>query len=232
MTELNTGQSVTTDKPTRNPIKKLYHWVLSWADSRYGPWALFATAFAESSFFPVPPDVLLMPLCLGNKKKSFKFVLICTVGSVLGGALGYLIGYALYKPVAEPFIQWCGLTGEFEEVQSLYNQYAGLAVSAAALTPIPYKLFTIAAGLCHINFFVFLIASAIFRGLRFFIEGALVWKFGEKIRDFLERYFNYAMIAIFILIVVFFLVFKFPSSTQPGKPSPQPDAAEEAENAK
>jgi membrane protein YqaA with SNARE-associated domain len=201
-------QAEDAEKPTRNPLKKLYHWVLSWSESRYGAWALFAVAFAESSFFPIPPDALLIPLCLGRKKKALKLALICTIGSVLGALLGYFIGWALYEPVAEPTIRWFGLTAEFEHVQNLYHQYAGLAVSAAALTPLPFKLFTIGAGLCGINLFVFILASVIFRGLRFFAEALFLRKFGAGIRNFIERYFWLATIIFFALLVGGFLIVK------------------------
>jgi len=199
--------------PVRNPLKRLYFWVLKWADTRHGPLALFIVAFAESSFFPVPPDVLLLPLCLGDKKKALRFALLCTIGSVLGGVLGYLIGYTLYEPVAEPFIRWSGLTAQFENVRGLYQDYAGLAVAAAALTPLPYKLFTIAAGLCGINFFVFLGASIIFRGLRFFAEGAFIWRFGDSIRNFIEKYFWLATTIFFALLLGGFVLVKHIAGT-------------------
>ncbi len=194
------------EKPTRNPFKRLYHWVLKWSESRHAGWALFLIAFAESSFFPVPPDVLLLPLCLGDRKKAFKFALICTIGSVLGGIFGYFIGWALREPVAEPFIDLLGLTAQYHHVQVLYEQYAGLAVGAAALTPLPYKLFTISAGVCGINLGVFILASVAFRGLRFFVEAVFIWKFGLRIRKFIERYFWLATTIFFALLVGGFVV--------------------------
>lgn len=206
------------EKPTRNPFKRLYRWILKWAESRYGSWALFAVAFAESSFFPVPPDALLLPLCLGDRKKSFRFALICTVGSVLGGIVGYLIGWALYAPVAEPVISGLGLSTDFEYVRGLYHEYAGLAVAAAALTPLPYKLFTIGAGLCGVNFFVFVLASVLFRGMRFFAEAAFIWKFGERIRGFIERYFWLATVLFFVLLVGGFAVIRHLSDTREKNP--------------
>ncbi len=227
MTEPVAGPNATPQKPTRNPIKRLYRWVLRWAEGRYGPWALFAVAFAESSFFPVPPDALLLPLCLGNKKKAFRFALICTTGSVLGGLLGYFIGWALYEPVARPIIDWCGLSGQFEDVKGLYQEYAGLAVAAAALTPLPYKLFTIGAGLCGINLFVFVAASVVFRGLRFFAEAAFLWKFGTRIRNFIERYFWLATIFFFALLVGGFLVIRHVAGTaQDNPPATAPQETE------
>ena len=197
-----------TEGPTRNPLRKLYHWVLRWSESRHAGWALFLIAFAESSFFPIPPDVLLLPLCLGNRKRAFKFALICTIGSVLGGIFGYFIGWALREPIAEPFIDLLGLTAQYQHVQLLYKQYAGLAVGAAALTPLPYKLFTIGAGVCGINLGIFILASIVFRGLRFFAEAIFIWKFGVRIRSFIERYFWLATTAFFVLLVGGFVLVK------------------------
>jgi membrane protein YqaA with SNARE-associated domain len=200
---------------TRNPLRKLYNWVLGWAESRYGPWALFAIAFAESSFFPIPPDALLMPMCLGRRKKALRFALICTVGSVLGGILGYYIGWVLYRPVAQPFIDWIGLGDQFDTVLNLYGKYAVLAVGAAALTPLPYKLFAIGAGFsycqdpgCGIKLYLFVIVSIAFRGLRFFAEAVFLWRFGGGIRDFIDRYFWLATTIFFALLVGGFYALK------------------------
>lgn len=232
MSELPVQNNNLEKKCSRNPIKRLYNWVLAWSDSRYGVWVLFVVAFAESSFFPIPPDVLLIPLCLGRRKKALKFALVCTVGSVLGAIFGYFIGWALYEPVAEPAIRWFGLTAQFEHVQGLYHEYAGLAVGAAALTPLPYKLFTIGAGLCGINLFVFIIASVIFRGLRFFAEAVFLWKFGERIRNFIERYFWLATLIFFILLVGGFLIIKHVAGTPRNNPPASAPAKMEKNNAR
>jgi membrane protein YqaA with SNARE-associated domain len=154
----------------------------------------------------VPPDVLLLPLCLGDRKRAFRFALICTVGSVLGGIVGYFIGWGLREPVAEPLIDMLGLTAQYQHVQVLYKEYAGLAVGAAALTPLPYKLFTIGAGVCGINLGIFILASVAFRGLRFFAEAVFIWKFGRGIRTFIERYFWLATTAFFVLLIGGFLL--------------------------
>jgi membrane protein YqaA with SNARE-associated domain len=225
MTEPAAQQETLAAPPPRNPLKRLYHWVLHWADTRYGSWALFTIAFAESSFFPVPPDVLLLPLCLGQKRKAFRFALVCTVGSVLGALLGYLIGWGLREPVAEPLIHFLGLDAEFTRVQCMYHEYAGLAVAAAALTPLPYKLFTIGAGVCGINLVVFVVASVLFRGLRFFAEAAFLWKFGGRIRTLIEKYFWVATTLFFLLLVGGFLLVRHlagaPRDNLPAGPSRQ-----------
>jgi len=194
---------------TRNPIRRLYHWVLSLSEKRSGAWALFILAFAESSFFPIPPDVLLIALALGARKKAFKFALICTVGSVLGGAFGYGIGCALYEPVAKPLVSFLGAEKEFQKVKEYYNDYDVLAVAAAALTPIPYKLFTIGGGLCKINFPLFVVVSFIFRGLRFFAVSALIYKFGPPVKSFIEKYFSLLTLIFFALLLAGFLTVKY-----------------------
>jgi len=218
MSELSLQDNAAEKTQSRNPLRRFYNWVLGWAESRYGVLALFIVAFAESSFFPIPPDALLIPLCLGRRKKALKFALVCTVGSVLGALFGYFLGWALYEPVAEPAIRWFGLTAQFEHVQGLYHEYAGLAVGAAALTPLPYKLFTIGAGLCGINLFVFILASVIFRGLRFFAEALFLWKFGERIRNFIERYFWLATLIFFVLLVGGFMIIKYAAGTPGDNP--------------
>jgi membrane protein YqaA with SNARE-associated domain len=194
---------------TRNPFKRLYAWVLSLSEKKSGAWALFILAFAESSFFPIPPDVLLIALALGTRKKAFKFALICTIGSVLGGAFGYYLGYALYEPVAKPLISFLGAEEKFQTVRKCYHQYDVLAVAAAALTPIPYKLFTIGGGLCRINFPLFVLVSFIFRGLRFFAVSALIYKFGPPVKSFIDKYFNRLTLIFFALLLAGFLFIKY-----------------------
>ena len=190
-------------------LRKLYDWVLGWAYSPYSTPALFLLAFSESSFFPVPPDVLLIPLGLSKPKKSFYYATISSIGSILGGAFGYLIGLFLMNSVGIPILKAYGLMEKYQYVSQLYNQYNALAVSVAGFTPLPYKLFTIAAGACRINFPVFIIASALSRSARFFLVSALVYAFGERARAFIDRYFNWLALAFGILLVGGFLVVKF-----------------------
>lgn len=189
-------------------IRKLYDWVLSWADTRYGVPALAVVSFMESSFFPVPPDPLLMALCLGKPKKSFWYAFVCTVMSVLGGIAGYFIGWALWDLLSNFFLTYVFSEQAFNYVGTLYEQNAFLAVLGAAVTPIPYKVFTVAAGVFHINLLYLIIASVIGRSARFFIEAALIYFFGERIRRFIDKYFNLLLTLFFVLIVLGFIVIK------------------------
>jgi len=190
-------------------LKKLYHWVLHWSETPYGGWALFFLAFAESSFFPVPPDVLLIALAVGKPEKSFRFAAICAAGSILGGMLGYLIGWQFMTAVGERIVSFYGLTEKIDYIEALYNQYDAWAVGIAGFTPIPYKVFTIAAGAFKINFLVFVVASAVSRSARFFLVGGLIYVFGPGIQAFIDKYFNLLVIIFTILLVGSFFLLKY-----------------------
>ena len=200
-----------------NIVKRLYDWVLSWGNSRWGAWALFFFALAESSFFPIPPDVLLIALCLGVVSKSFRYALICLSGSIIGAILGYFIGFFLwqnpsgeYTALANWFFEHVFTVESFMSVGALYDKYNFWIVFTAGFTPLPYKLFTITGGLFHINFVMFILASIVSRGLRFFLIAGLIWKFGAPIKSFIDKYFNLLAIAFTILLVgSFILVGKF-----------------------
>jgi len=189
-------------------FKKLYDWVLSWAETPYGSWALFILAFSESSFFPIPPDVLLIALAVGKPEKSLKFALICSIGSVLGGILGYLIGWQFMAMLGDKIVAFYGLTEKVAYIGSLYHQYDAWAVGIAGFTPIPYKVFTITAGGFKINFFIFLLASALSRSLRFFLVGGLIYKFGPHIQVFIDKYFNILAVLFTVLLVGGFILIK------------------------
>jgi len=199
-------------------IRKLYDWVLSWADSPYGAIALFILAFAESSFFPVPPDALLIALILGARKKAFRFALICTIGSISGAVLGYLIGHYLwwspnneFSSVAGFFFNnFPGFTEKmFYRIQDLYNQFNFWIVFTAGFTPLPYKVFTVSAGAFNISFTMFMIASIIGRGARFFLVSALIWKFGTPIKSFIDKYFNLLAVVFTVLLIGGFLLINY-----------------------
>lgn len=191
--------------------------MLSWGDSKWGALALFLFAFAESSFFPIPPDVLLIALCLGALSRSFRFAAICLAGSIIGAVVGYGIGYFLwqdsagnYTALAEWFYAHVFSKEAFLRVKSLYDEYNFWVVFTAGFTPLPYKVFTISGGLFHIDIVMFLIASVISRGLRFFLIAALIWKFGAPIKSFIDKYFNWLAIAFTVLLIgSFFIVGKF-----------------------
>jgi len=190
-------------------LKKLYNWVLHWAETPYGTWALFVLAFTESSFFPVPPDVLLIALAISIPKKSFKFALVCSAGSVLGGGFGYLLGFKFMEFIGQPIIEFYGVTDKYDYIQQLYNKYDAWAVAVAGFTPIPYKVFTIAAGACKIDLSVFFIASILSRSARFFAVGGLIYIFGSHIKPFIDRYFNILAIIFIVLLILGFLVLKW-----------------------
>jgi membrane protein YqaA with SNARE-associated domain len=187
-------------------VRQIYDKCLLWVQSPYGVWALFFIAVAESSFFPIPPDVFLMVLCIAVPAKSFRYATICAVGSVLGGMLGYGLGLGFMDTVGVKILEWYGLHDKYEVVQNLYRQYDALAVGAAGFTPLPYKLFTITAGAFKINFVTFVLVSIVSRSARFFLVAAFIYKFGAPVRHFIERYFNLLSILFFILLIGGFLV--------------------------
>lgn len=193
------------------PVRRLYDWVLHWAYTPYGPLALVVLAVAESSFFPVPPDPLLIALCLGAPSRSFRFAALATVASVVGGLVGYGIGAGAWSLVEGVFFQYVpGVTpNAFARVQGLYAEYDFWAVFVAGLTPIPYKVFTLSAGVFAINLPVFVVASALSRGLRFSIVAGLIYQFGPPISRFIDRYFNFLTWLFGALLVLGFVVIEF-----------------------
>ena len=190
-------------------IRQIYDRSLLWVQSPSGVWALFFIAVAESSFFPIPPDVFLMVLCLAVPAKSFRYAAICAAGSVLGGMLGYGLGMGFMDTIGVKILAWYGLQDKYEVVQNLYRQYDALAVGAAGFTPLPYKLFTITAGAFKINFVTFVLVSIVSRSARFFLVAAFIFKFGAPVRHFIDRYFNLLTIIFFILLIGGFLVVRF-----------------------
>lgn len=196
--------------PPRVPLlRRLYDWVLHWADTPHGPKALGGLSFAESSFFPIPPDPLLMALCLGAPKRSFRFALLTTVASVLGGIVGYAIGAGAWELLGPFFFDHVpGVTPEaFESVRVLYERYDFWAVFLAGLTPIPYKVFTLSSGVFGISFPIFVLASVLARALRFFVVAGLIYRFGEPIARFIDRYFNLlTWVFAFLLVGGFLLI--------------------------
>lgn len=190
-------------------IKKLYDWVLKWAETPYGSWALFFLAFAESSFFPVPPDVLLIALAISIPRRAFKFALICTMGSLIGGIVGYGIGLFGYESVGKPIIELYHGQQLMLSIKTKYDLYGFWGVLIAAITPIPYKIFTISSGFFQFNFVQFVIASSIGRAFRFFAVGSLIWKFGPPIKLFIDKYFNFLVTVFVILLVIGFFIVKY-----------------------
>jgi len=190
-------------------LRRLYDWVLHWAETPYGTWALFLLAFCESSFFPIPPDILLIALAVAAPGKSFRYALVCSAGSVLGGCFGYLIGWKFMETIGNRIILFYDFGDKFEYIRHLYQSYDAWAVGVAGFTPIPYKVFTISAGAFHINFPVFLFASLVSRSARFFLVGGLIYKFGPEIQAFIEKYFNMLAVAFTVLLIAGFVVIKY-----------------------
>jgi len=187
-------------------VRRLYEWVLHWAHTPYGIWALFVLAFTESSFFPIPPDVLLIALALSIPAKSFRYALICSAGSVLGGLFGYFIGWQLMDLVGFPIMKFYGILEQYETVRQSYEEYNAVIVFIAAFTPIPYKLITITAGAFKLNILTFTIASLIGRSARFFLVAWLIHRFGQRIKEFIEKYFDILSLVFVGLVVLGFII--------------------------
>ncbi|MDJ0831179.1 MAG: YqaA family protein [Desulfobacterales bacterium] len=190
-------------------LRRLYDWVLHWAETPYGTWALFLLAFCESSFFPIPPDILLIALAVARPAKALNYALVCSAGSVLGGCLGYFIGWQFMAGLGYQIIEFYGLANKFDYIRSLYTAYDAWAIGIAGFTPIPYKVFTISAGAFNINFTVFLFASVISRSARFYLVGSLIYVFGPRIQAFIDRYFDILAISFTVLLVAGFVLIKF-----------------------
>ena len=191
-------------------VRRLYDWVLAWSESPYAMPALCLIAFAEASFFPIPPDVLLIAMCLGAPERSWTFAAFSTVASVLGGLAGYAIGAFAWAALADMFYRWIpGFTPDaFANIQSLYLEWGVVWVFAAGFSPIPFKLFTVASGVAGLPILPFLGAAALSRGLRFFIVAGLLKRFGAPVKDIIDRYFNQLALLFCVLLVGGFMLIK------------------------
>ncbi len=202
--------------------RALYDWVISWGEKKHGQTALFFLSLAEASFFPIPPDALLIALCMGSHKKWVRFAAVCSIGSVIGGVLGYLIGQFAFDMIGEKLLlissSLSGVDSQvlldqasywFNEKELLGMKVGAWAVGVAGFTPIPYKVFTIAAGFFKMAFVPFFVASVISRSLRFFVVagiiGILYKKYGNRIKELIDRYFNILAIAFVVLLVMGFM---------------------------
>jgi membrane protein YqaA with SNARE-associated domain len=178
----------------------LYDWTMAQAAAPYALWMLALVAFIESSVFPIPPDVMLIPMVLAERRKAWLYAAICTLASVVGGAFGYLIGYFLFESLGQPILRLYGYEAAFEDFARRYNDYGAWIVFFAGVTPFPYKVITIASGVTQLNFLVFMLASVAARGLRFFVVAALLYWFGPPIKDFIERYLG-ILFTIFVVLL-------------------------------
>jgi membrane protein YqaA with SNARE-associated domain len=205
---------VPVDQPRYMPkpgrVRRLYDWVLHWAETPYGMPALAVLAFSEASFFPIPPDPLLIALGLALPHRALVYALVCSISSVLGGCFGYLLGWGMWESLGQIFFAYVpGFTPEvFAIVQTKYQQYSFWTVFSAGFTPIPYKVFTLAAGVFGINFGIFLLASGLSRTARFVLIGCLVWQFGVPVKVFIERYFNFLSVVFVVLLILGFVIIK------------------------
>ncbi len=182
-------------------IRRLYDWTLGLAQHPHALWALAIVSFVESSVFPIPPDILMIPMIIARPNRAFLIASVCLVASVLGGLLGYYIGYGLFESVGRPVLEFYGKDAYFEDFRTRYNEWGAWAVLIAGVTPFPYKVITILSGATSLSLPVFIVASILARGLRFFVVAALLWKFGAPIRDFIERRLG-LMFTLFVVILL------------------------------
>ncbi|MCB9944606.1 MAG: DedA family protein [Geminicoccaceae bacterium] len=189
-------------------LRGLYDWTMRQASAPHAMWSLALVSFIESSIFPIPPDILLIPMIIAQREKAWKIATVCTVSSVLGGLAGYAIGALLFDTIGQPLLQFYGYLDKFAEFQGMYNEYGAWIVFGAGITPFPYKVITIASGVSALDIGVFLIASILARGLRFFIVAALIWYWGPQIQSFIERYLGLLTVVFFVLLVGGFALLK------------------------
>jgi membrane protein YqaA with SNARE-associated domain len=182
-------------------LRRLYDWTIDLARTPYALWALAIVAFIESSVFPIPPDVLMIPMIIARPSRAFVIAGVATVASVLGGIAGYAIGWGLFETVGRPVLEFYGKDAYFDEFALRYNDYGAWMVLFAGVTPFPYKVITIMSGATGLSVPVFMVASILARGLRFFVVAALLWKFGAPIRDFIERRLG-LMFTLFMVLLI------------------------------
>lgn len=193
----------------QSSMNAIYDWSMRISRTKYALCFLIIFSFVESSFFPIPPDVLLIPMVLACRNKAWLYAGVCTIASVLGGYLGYGIGMFLYDLVAVPILNFYGYMQQFDEFKQYYNEWGAWIVFGAGVTPFPYKVITIASGITHLDLFTFTIASVLSRGLRFFLVAGLLWYFGAKIQAFIEKNLGWLSIVFFILLIGGFVALKY-----------------------
>ena len=191
-----------------NLLRSLYNWTLKKAEHKYSSWVLSIVSFAESSFFPIPPDVLLIPMIIAKRTKAWTYALICTLSSVFGGVVGYAIGFFLFNSIGILIVEFYHLTNSFNTFENYYKEYGILIVLGAGFTPFPFKFITIASGVFNLNIFLFIFTAFIARGFRFYLLAILLFIFGEKIKFLIEKYFNILAVLFFILLIVSFMLIK------------------------
>lgn len=190
-------------------MHRVYGWMMRMAGHEKAPQALFWVAFVESSVFPIPPDVMLVPMVLARPLKAWAYASICTIGSVIGGIAGYAIGYFLFEFIGQPVLRLYGYADRFDEFAKLFNEYGVWILIVKGMTPFPYKVLTILAGATHMALIPFIVASIVARAMRFYLVAALLYWFGEPIRHFIERRLNLLTTAFVILLVGGFVAIRF-----------------------
>jgi membrane protein YqaA with SNARE-associated domain len=190
-------------------MRRLYNWVLDLAGHRHALPALGVVSFLESSFFPIPPDVMLLPMVLAKPAKAFRIALVCTVCSVLGGLLGYAIGYYFFETIGAWVVKAYHLESDLAEFRAGFAEKGVWIIFVKGITPIPYKLVTIAAGAAHFSLFTFVWASIVTRGVRFFALAALLWKYGDTIRPFIEKWLPLLLWLFLIALIGGFVAVKY-----------------------
>ena len=191
-----------------NLLRSLYSWTLRKAEHKYSSWVLSIVSFAESSFFPIPPDVLLIPMIIAKRTKAWTYAFICTLSSVFGGVVGYAIGFFLFNSIGILIVEFYHLTNSFNTFENYYKEYGILIVLGAGFTPFPFKFITIASGVFSLNIFLFIFTAFIARGFRFYLLAILLFIFGEKIKFLIDKYFNILAVLFFILLIGSFMLIK------------------------
>ncbi len=190
-------------------LRRLYDWTMGLAGKRNALWALFAISFAESSVFPIPPDVLLIPMVLARRERAWLIAGVCTVASVMGALVGYGIGVFLFESVGRPLLEFYGHADQFNAFQSSYNEWGAWIVAGGGFTPVPYKLINISSGLTRLDLVVFVAASIVARSARFFLEAALLWRFGPPLQGVLERHLGKFAILFFVILIGSFVILRY-----------------------
>ena len=184
-----------------NILRKLYDWTLEKSKSPKAVWFLSLVSFTESSIFPIPPDIILIPMIIAKRINAFFYAFICTISSVIGGVAGYCIGFFFFNSIGLLIVNYYGLHNQFTNFETYYQAYGIWIVLGAGFTPFPFKVITIASGLFQLNFFIFIISSLLSRGARFYLVAGLIFLFGESIKNFIDKYFNFLTILFFILLI-------------------------------
>lgn len=190
-------------------LQKTYNWMMRSASHKNAPAALAAVSFAESSFFPIPPDIMLIPMILAQRSKAWAYATLATISSVLGGVAGYAIGYYIFEYIGEPILNFYGYGTKFAEAKSLFNDWGVWILIAKGWTPFPYKILTISAGAFHMPLLPFILASVVARAMRFFLVAGLLYWFGEPIRDFIERRLSLVTTVFLVLLISGFVAARY-----------------------